>query len=243
MMIAKNILIESMIKLLDRHQEVVPSLQKKANDEIIRQAETIAKLARITKKETLNIFLYNSKIELMRTQLMMIDLADHLISYADEGDEKIRKIYYETLKLILNRGELDISQIGFDESFNFLLDQASLANRKLDKNTLLKMDVGLAYQQFLYKALEKVLHKLNLKGGEEKEMDFIDNFCAIAYFQIPEFRIKLLECAQKETDTEITEWRGTEWKLEDLVMDNQRDQYLLSLFNWEAVFYRFLKVF
>ena len=179
----------------------------------------------------------------MRTQLMMIDLADHLLCYADEGNEKIRNSYYETLKLILNRGELDIAQMGFDNSFNFLLDPASQTKkRQFDKIVLLKMDVGLSYQQFLNKALDKVLYKLNLKGGEKEERDFIDNFCAIAYFKIPEFRIKLLNCVTKETDVEITEWRGTEWKLDDKITDDQRDQYLNSLFNWEHDFYRFLKV-
>ena len=86
----------------------------------------------------------------MRTQLMMIDLADHLLSYADEGNEKIRNSYYVTLKLIMNRGELDIAQMRFDETFNFLLDPASQAKkRQFDKKVLLKMDVSLSFQQFL----------------------------------------------------------------------------------------------
>lgn len=182
-------------------------------------------------------------MELMRTQLMMIDLADHLLSYADEGNEKIRNSYYTTLKLIMNRGELDIAQMRFDESYNFLLDPASQAKkRQLDKKVLLKMDVSVTYQEFLYKVLEKVLYKLNLKGGEKAERDFIDNFCAIAFFKIPEFRVKLLECVKSVNNVEITEWRGTEWKLDDLITDDQRDIYLISLFNWEHEFYRFVKV-
>jgi len=180
----------------------------------------------------------------MRTQLMMIDLADHLLCYADEGNEKIRNSYYMTLKLIMNRGELDIDNLGFDESYHFLLDRASQAKkRQFDKKVLLKMDVSLSYQQFLYKALDKVLYKLNLKGGEKEERDFIDNFCAIAFFKIPEFRSKLLECVKKVNNMEIPEWRGTEWKLEDVITDDQRDQHLVSLFNWELAFYRFLRVF
>ena len=179
----------------------------------------------------------------MRTQLMMIDLADHLLSYADEGNEKIRNSYYVTLKLIMNRGELDIAQMRFDETFNFLLDPASQAKkRQFDKKVLLKMDVSLSFQQFLYKALDKVLYKLNQKGGEKAERDFIDNFCAIAYFKIPEFRVKLLECIKKVNVIEINEWRGTEWKLDDAITDDQRDLYLVKLFNWENAFYKFLKV-
>lgn len=244
-MTAKDILIESMIKCYDRRQQSdAPLGLEKVNEEIIKQIDKIASLVRISKKESLHSFLYNSKMELLKTQLMMIDLADHLLSYADEGNEKIRNSYYHTLKLMLNRGELDISQMGFDESCSFLLDAASQAKkRQIDKTILLKMDVALRYQQFLYGALEKVLHKLNLKGGEKDEKDFIDNFCAIAYFKIPEFRAKLLDVVRKSNEVEITEWRGTEWKLEEKITDEQRDPHLFSLFNWEKSFYRFLRVF
>ena len=87
-----------------------------------------------------------------------------------------------------------------------------------------------------------MLYKLNQKGGEKAERDFIDNFCAIAYFKIPEFRVKLLECIKKVNVIEINEWRGTEWKLDDAITDDQRDLYLVKLFNWENAFYKFLKV-
>lgn len=244
MIAAKDILIESMIRLYDRNkQPVLPSVPEKSNEDIMKQIEKIISILRISRKESLHTFLYNSKVELIKTQLMMIDLAEHLLCYADEGNEKIKSSYYKALKLLLNRGELDIAQMGFDESYSFLLDPASQAKkRQFDKTVLLKMDVGLRYQQFLYDVLDKVLLKLNLKGGDKDERDFIDNFCAIAYFKIPEFRSKLQECVKKTNDIEITEWRGTEWKLEEHITEEQRDPHLSSLFNWEKSFYRFLRV-
>lgn len=44
---------------------------------------------------------------------------------------------------------------------------------------------------------------------------FIENFCAGAYFIIPEFRNRILECILKPNDPPLTEWRGTEFKLEE----------------------------
>lgn len=46
----------------------------------------------------------------------MIELADHLINYADEVDEHLRESYYKCLKMILNRGEFNLENIGFSQA-------------------------------------------------------------------------------------------------------------------------------
>jgi len=48
----------------------------------------------------------------------LIDVAKHLLEYSDQVDEFLRELYYETLILINNREELDLSYMGFDRDNN-----------------------------------------------------------------------------------------------------------------------------
>lgn len=60
--------------------------------------------------------------------------------------------------------------------------------------------------------------------------------------RIPEFREKLLSVIVREDDIEITEWRGTEYTLDEKKNGKlMRNNEFISLFDWEFGFYRFLK--
>lgn len=101
----------------------------------------------------------------------------------------------------------------------------------------MKMDVGHKYQKLLYYTLKKMLAKLNMKAlDSESERKFVENFIAIAYFRIPEFRTKLLECLKNEKDPEILDWRATEYKLNEQhnLISNQD---FVNLFDWQSNFY------
>jgi hypothetical protein len=186
-------------------------------------------------------FIYRNKPDLFQTQILMIDLAEHFLACAEDANEKLRASYYHILKLLMNRGEFDLANVGFDESATILLTGG--VGKHISKEMLSKMEVGVKFQALLINILEKVLYKLNLKGCDVDERNFIDNFCAIAYFKIPEFRIKLLDSIKKhDFNQPINEWRGTEWVLEDPISDDKRDKHLLNLFDWEKNFYRFVKV-
>ncbi len=80
-----------------------------------------------------------------------------------------------------------------------------------------------------------MLANLHLKILNENEKKFTENFVALAYFRIPEFRSKLLDClklSMAKGQTEIPEWRGAEWNLE--VNENDiKNKYILQLFDWE----------
>lgn len=38
----------------------------------------------------------------------MIDLCSHLLQYADEINDRLKNLYYDLLKILLNRGEFDL---------------------------------------------------------------------------------------------------------------------------------------
>ena len=194
-------------------------------------------------------FIYQSEEDLLTSQEAMIDLAFHLLDYSDEAPTNQKPIYYECLSLIMDRGEFSLSYMGFDQAKAelFLQKAGRTAFKNETAKTLKSIDkkikVCLNYQNFLYRTLEKVLHKLNQKKLEDKEREFVESFCAIAYFKIPEFRKKLLDnLIEANKGIEIDEWRGTEWQLDSEIINSNRNQELLSLFDWDKDFYRMLMV-
>jgi len=92
----------------------------------------------------------------------------------------------------------------------------------------------------LYEALSKVLTKLSQRGLQDHEIKFVENFTAIAFFRIPEFRKKLLKCLIRDDDPDINEWRGTEFLLEDDGPTDRREAQLAALFDWENEFHKYL---
>ena len=153
--------------------------------------------------------------------------------------------------MVGNRGELELSYLGFNDQFNDFLksDRQNNSNKPINSKSEFKIfskkiKIGLIYQKYLYDSLNIVLQKLNQKGASDNERIFVENFCAIAYFKIPEFRVKILSCITKTNDIDIPEWRGTEYKLDEN-FENKTKKYnlFISLFDWEQEFYRFLKVY
>jgi len=151
----------------------------------------------------------------------------------------------------MNRGELQLNFMGFDQSYAEFLKNAQKISfksdascNKLDVKTIQrKLEVCERYQALLYMTLKKVLEKFNQKGLPTRERDFVEQFTAIAYFRVPEFRNKMLEKISAATkDFTIEEWRGTEWKLGENIHDDKKNPQLLALFDWENDFYVYLKV-
>jgi hypothetical protein len=196
-------------------------------------------------------FYYRSQEELIKTQTVLIELARHMLEFCDEINDQLKSLYYQCLKLIFNRGEFDIGSMGFDESYSDLLNNASntsfkkgAGSSKYDVKTLnAKLKVSLDYQNFMYQTLKKMLTKLNQKDANPDERVFVENFCAIAYFRIPEFQRSLLKCLTKPDDPLIQEWRGTEYDINNISAEEEKKNlHFIALFDWEKEFYRFLRV-
>ena len=79
---------------------------------------------------------------------------------------------------------------------------------------------------------------MNFKG----ERYFIENFCALAYFKIPDFRHKLLSCLIKKEDSSFEEIKDTDFHLETNNFEDKKNKYFMSLFDWEKDFYVYLEV-
>ena len=220
-------------------------------DELSTNIHKILEILKSSHKESINSFLYKTPENLLASQRILTSIAKHIIDYADEVPVTLRPIYYESLLVVMNRGELQLNFMGFDESYADFLKNAEKMSFKNDdcrfkveiKNIKAKLEVSERYQAVLYQALRKVLDKVNQKGLPDKERAFIEEFTAIAYFRVPEFRKKMLEKIRNAVkDIQIDEWRGTEWKLEDDISEEKKNKQIVALFDWENDFYVYLKV-
>lgn len=186
---------------------------------------------------------------MIESQKIFISVAKRLMEYADNFPITQKPILFETLTNLLTRGELELNYMGFNtaekkaaypEKFKNLVD---LENVKVDNKLVQKkLKVSENYQTFLYTGLGIVLKKLNAKGLPDKERNFVEQFSAVAYFRIPEFREKILQRLSIEDDVKITEWRGTDWSLYDEIKDDKKNKEFVSFFDWENDFYTMLRV-
>ena len=195
-------------------------------------------------------FLYKTPENLLVSQKILIGLTKHCLDNCDEVPNSLRPVYYETLLMLIHRAEFELNYMGFDESYKEFLKNAQKTSFKNDvggpkielKNIQQKLKVCESYQSMLYHALQKVVAKLSSRGLPDKEREFVEQFMAIAYFRIPEFRKKLLECLREDIEhIPILEWRGVEWKFDDNLETNTKNQHFISLFDWEKDFYVYLK--
>lgn len=124
-----------------------------------------------------------------------MELADHLVTFAEEVDEYLREGYYRCLKMILSRGEFNLDNMGFPLSFSLFVNGSAYGinfttNKKQDIGNLkAKLPVCLLYQTLSYKILERVLEKVGepQQYFNREERSFVENYCAVSYFRIPSF--------------------------------------------------------
>ena len=100
--------------------------------------------------------------------MLLIDISNHLLDFVDEVDDSLKPYYYESLRILMNRGEFSLDSVGFSEEYqNFLKTKAdTVINESLKgdlKKLNLKIETSLQYQKLLYRALKKALEKLVVK--------------------------------------------------------------------------------
>lgn len=59
----------------------------------------------------------------MKAQNLMIKICTHIIEFLDEVDDCLKSHYYLALKILINRGELSLGQLGFGDEYVELINQ------------------------------------------------------------------------------------------------------------------------
>ncbi|EAR90961.2 hypothetical protein TTHERM_00145660 (macronuclear) [Tetrahymena thermophila SB210] len=239
---AKNLLIENTFRLQQNNAEIVGFERLKLKEELLNHFNKVFQISQMTHKQSTTSFYYKSQNDLIRAQTILIELADHLLSYADEVDEYLRESYYKCLKMILNRGEFNLDNIGFKQSYQqFVKGKAKnfqfKTNQKQEIQDLKKkLKVGLQYQNLMYQTLEKVLLKTESKYLNGEEKGFVENYCAIAFFRIPLFQQNFLSCL-KFNDLSIPEdLKNIFQYFDQRASIIEGNKVFESLFDWQYFF-------
>lgn len=109
--------------------------------------------------------MYDNVEQLLKAQLLLVELARHFTEYADEMKvEHTRDLYYKCLINICNRKELDLQNLQFDEHYEALFHNtnsysfaAQPHSQSTPKNIQKKLKVAFAYQSFMYQTLKVAL--------------------------------------------------------------------------------------
>lgn len=175
-----------------------------------------------THRESAKCFIYKGILDLTKGQKALLDLGELLISYADFIQYDVKPYYFECLVRLNKRGELGLGYLSFsNESPKVYEKRREIAER---------------YSHFLIDMLKFALFRMNFKGIEPKTQKFVEHFLAIAYFRIPAFRTKLLECLKSKSFYPIDEWRGITIDLDEEIHDSE----LVPALDWPRLFYNFL---
>ena len=179
--------------------------------------------------------MYSNELELIKAQNSFIELGVHCLTFSEYVDFDQRELYYNTLCAILKRSELDLGQLGFQQTsmkVNLLDKQARDLQQK-------KLKAAANYQMFQYQAMELGIDKLNMKGVDVYKRSFVEIIISVSYFRVPEFREKLLSIILEKSDAIIDEWRNTEGFT--LEKDHEENQYstpaIMRMFDWKTFCY------
>ncbi|CAD8117542.1 unnamed protein product [Paramecium sonneborni] len=213
-------LLDTQYIILSKSEPDSQSIQQQ-NDYILQIIDNL----KLSHKQSIVCFEYKTQQDLFNSQKLLIDLAIRLLETADQQQELLREQYYTILKLLMNRGELSLSQLGFS-------DQTQKTNEKLLK---FKLEISLTYQIFLQKGLSITLEKLKQKSLAQNERSFVENFFANAYFRVPEFRNRIITSVQRAEDEQIPEWRSLT-KSSGGVSNLEFN----DIFDWNKHFYEYL---
>ena len=96
----------------------------------------------------------------IKAQEILIELADHCLSYIDFVDPNIKEHYFKVISLIFHRGELDLGQVGF-----FKNQSKSIINQK--------KKIAVKYQYLIYESLRLSIDKLTRKAVDFYRRDCI----------------------------------------------------------------------
>jgi len=68
-------------------------------------------------------FFYNTKFDLIKSQNIFITTAEKIMEVADEVPEHLRQYFYKILISFLDREEMDLAFVGFEQEYEQFLEQ------------------------------------------------------------------------------------------------------------------------
>ena len=187
-------------------------IKKDLEDELLNSKENSKKINDLLKEiqkilskeieEGCLYYGYSVKTDLFKAQNIMLDIGKTVFNIVDKVDKEKRKIIFEILRLINERGEFDLGTLSTDwfQEIKNSEEKSDLEEKDKKKiytfsnEILLKDKIVENFFEFNFRCLNYSLEELN-KGKiiEQEDKEFSLYYINIAYFRIPLFRNKLME--------------------------------------------------
>ena len=165
--------IKQMIKLKDELISCVYQHLGKTKNKAKNKLITVDNIKRIlnelkvelekSDKTSMTSFVYENKGELLVAQQNLIEVGRHLTEVLDEMDEGLKELYFRNGLIVLNRGELFLSNLSFSDKQKLHVDSKGKDSSTKSKSLKFKTKLGLSYQRLLYECLVISLNILNQK--------------------------------------------------------------------------------
>lgn len=208
-------------------------------EEVNRRLKKQKEILSSSAKESRMMFVYQDEKSLLKGQRGLIELGFRTRSILNEDNEAITPLCWELLILLMKRGELTLSFMGYKDS-----EIEDCLAGKESEFLKRKKEVAMSFHTLMIDFLHTTLQALETYTYESQK-EFAELFCAYAYFRIPKFRNEVLAAITRADDPEIEEWRGTEFSLNEeshLEGQQQEGKSAFSLmFDWENHFYRVIE--
>lgn len=228
---ARHMPIPAPLRRIDTIFQQLKSLTSQQHEGLISPAhvhqQAITQLnaeLKATERDRRVVFVYEHEEELLEAQGLLLEVGEFLRDFAERVGYEERGLYYEGLRVVVGRGELDLGHLALDRHL-----QASLSKRKLA--------VGRRFWSLLKSLLRCALAKANEKGLDPPIRAFLDAIFAACYFKFSSFSDQLLHSLKLKSFGPVPEWRNTASDLDEEVHVPPRS---LPMFDWGCYFVNFL---
>ena len=251
----ENTLPEEITNLIRIKQNLDTELlnSKENSNNITLLLKDIKKILSIEIEEGCLYYGYSIKTDLFKGQNIMLDIGITVLNIVEKVDKEKRKIIFDILKLINERGEFDLETLSTDW-FEGKKNGEEKDDKKIyvfKNDILLKDKIIENFFEFNFRCLNYGLEKINKGKMIENEVkEFALYYINIAYFRIPLFRNKLLEIISTNIEEkfeqiidrkikgEKNEIKKEKKSIEDLLEKDPINNLLL----WEISFFMKLKI-
>lgn len=197
--------------------------------------------------------------DLAAAQSQLIKTGEGLFRYVNEMSDRIKKICFEVIHLLMTRLELDLEHIGFESSpiRNMESQSESPMDRKMSDNGDRK-SVAIDYLGLLIKIFKIALEGITQKGLETYERIFSQYCLSYCYFRIPAFQrilTDIFEATNADSTSTKEDWRKFYFGAQEFFRVQQRSRKnsksgtaviiseISSHFGWQEHFFSHIESF
>ena len=211
--------------------------QNNINSLITRHLKDIKETINKSIEENYFYYGYSNDESLYTGQNVMLDLGITLIDVVDKLNNEQRSLIFQILKVINERGELDLSTV----SNKWFVEKDKISYFKED--SILKSKIIENFLEFNYLCLQFCFQEISRTKSIDNHIKvFSKYFPSLAYFRIPAFRNVFLESiSEGVTENYLDDIQENKFVKKQSAADYMEIDPINNLILWELLFYNKLK--